>query len=640
MGEFNVSRIQGEAELKTFRQEHLKDIRAFEMMLERDMFTKSATHIGAEQELCLVDRFYKPAPIGEQLLEQLNDEHFTTEIGRFNLEINLDPFEFTGKCLSKTQEQLDGLMAKLQKAAAEHGAGTVLTGILPTIRRRDLNKESIVQIPRYIALVDALEEARGPDYEFKIVGIDELMIKQGSGMLESSNTSFQVHLQIAPDEFVDQYNISQAVLAPVLAVACNSPLLFGKRLWRETRVALFAQSLDTRKTSQHLRHSTARVFFGDKWLEGSVVNLYREELSRYRPLLMATFNEPEDAIGEVEAGRTPRLTSLRVHSSTVYRWNRQCYGISPDGKPHLRIENRVLPAGPTVLDEVANTAFWLGLMKGLGQVYPDITKVMLHEEARSNFTMVARSGMDTKLNWVNGKKYGTSELVEKELVPIAKQGLHAAGIDGQDVNKYLDVIRQRNEKRCTGAQWLIDSHTALVKEGATNDMVSTALTASIQKNQRDNTPVHKWPLADLADVEAWEPLKLFVEEFMTRDLFTVSPDEIPGVVAEIIDFNHIKHVPVENSDGHLVGLVSSRNLLRYYAGLAKSGAGDDAMVQDIMVKDPITIGPEATVGEAIKQFRETRVSCLPVVEGDQLVGVITEEDFLSIARRLMTELDN
>lgn len=639
MGEFNVTRISDEADLQKFRREHLNDIRAFEMMLDRGMFTSGPTHIGAEQELCLVDKFYKPAPVGEALLKELNDEHFTTEIGRFNLEINLDPFEFQGDCLARTEGQLQELMAKLNAVAAKHGVGTVLTGILPTIRRLDLNKESIVQIPRYIALVEALEEARGPDYEFKIVGIDELMIKQGSGMLESSNTSFQVHLQVAPEEFVDQYNISQAVLAPVLATACNSPLLFGKRLWRETRVALFAQSLDTRKTSEHLRHSTARVFFGDKWLQGSVVNLYKEELSRYRPLLMANFEEPEDAVAEVEAGRTPPLTSLRVHSGTVYRWNRQCYGISPDGKPHLRIENRALPAGPSIKDEMANTAFWLGLMKGLGDVYPDITKVMLHEEARSNFTMVARSGMDTKLNWVNDQKFGTAELIEKELIPIAKQGLKKSGINPKDIDGYLDVIRERNEKRSTGAQWLIDSHTALTKSGATNDMISTALTAATQKYQSDNTPVHNWPLASTDDVSNWEPLKLLVEEFMTRDLFTVSADEIPEVVAEIMDFNRIRHTPVENNQGELIGLVSSRHLLRYFSGLAKSSSNNGKTVQDIMVTEPITIAPDGTVSEAINLFQEKRVSCLPVVEGKKLVGVITEEDFLSIARRLMKEID-
>jgi len=639
MGEFNVTRITDKSQLRTFRQEHLKDIQAMERMLELDRFTSGPIHIGAEQEICLVDKYFKPAPVGEALLKDINDEHFTTEIGRFNLELNLDPFEFTDDCLSKTEGQINELLGKLENAATARDSSVILTGILPTIRRRDLNKESIVQIPRYIALVDALEEARGEDYEFKITGIDELMIKQGSGMLESSNTSFQVHLQVAPDQFVQQYNVSQAVLAPVLAIACNSPLLFGKRLWRETRVALFAQSLDTRRTSEHLRHSTARVFFGNKWLEGSVVDLYKEELSNYRPLLMASFEEPEDALVEVEAGRTPKLTSMRVHSSTVYRWNRQCYGIGPDGNPHLRIENRVLPAGPTVMDEVANSAFWLGLMKGFEDIYPDITKVLLHEEARSNFNMVAHNGMDTNLNWVNDQKIGTKELITKELLPIAREGLKKAGVRQDDIDRYLDIIGGRNESGMTGAQWIINSHTALSKTGASTDEISTGLTAAMKKHRAEDKPGHTWPLADSSDTDQWAPFRLYVEEFMTRELFTVEADEIPEMVAEIMDFNHIKHTPVENGNGELIGLVSSRNLLRYFTHQAKNGSGDNVLVRDIMIKDPISIAPDASISDAIRSFRENKISCLPVVEGKKLIGVITEEDFLSIARRLLKEID-
>ena len=235
----------------------------------------------------------------------------------------------------------------------------------------------------------------GKEYELRIQGMDELLMKFDTPMLEGCNTGFQVHLQTKPSEFVSKYNVALAISAPVLASAVNSAVFLGKRLWAETRIALFHQSVDTRGVGDHLRDSSPRVTFGNSWIKDSILDIYKDDISRYRVLLSSDIEEDVQAM--MDKGIPPELMALKVHNGTVYRWNRACYGVG--GKPHLRIENRVLPSGPTVIDEMANTAFWLGLLNGFEDEHSDITKELDFDDARLNFFAASKMGLDTNFEW-------------------------------------------------------------------------------------------------------------------------------------------------------------------------------------------------------------------------------------------------
>ncbi|MBV6647396.1 MAG: CBS domain-containing protein, partial [Cyclobacteriaceae bacterium] len=253
MGDLNVKLVSNQKQLNTFTHSLLKDIHALERMLEEGWFNEDPLHIGAEQEICIVDNHYKPAPKAMSLLETLQQDDYTTELALFNIEANLNPLVFEKSCLSTMESDLNTLVDNLREVGDREKLDFVLTGILPTIRKFDLEMNNLTPLERYQSLIKAIDKMRGKAHELRISGLDELNIKHDSAMLESCNTSFQVHMQVRPDDFVRKYNVSQVLAAPVLAIACNSPLLFGKRLWSETRVALFQQSIDTRLTSEHIR---------------------------------------------------------------------------------------------------------------------------------------------------------------------------------------------------------------------------------------------------------------------------------------------------------------------------------------------------------------------------------------------------
>ncbi len=449
MGDQDVRQESQREEIRVFLKHLLKDVRALEEMLAGDLFESGVRRIGAEQELFLVDHDWRPAPIATQVLAELDEPHFTTELGRFNLEFNLDPLVFGGSCLSDMERQIDELLGRVREAARRCGGAVVLTGILPTINKSDLELEFMTPNPRYFALNEAMTRLRGGDYEFFLKGVDELHLRHDSIMVEACNTSFQVHFQVAPEEFARLYNAAQVATGPVLAAAANSPLLFGKRLWWETRVGLFQQSIDTRRASPHLREQIPRVSFGRHWVRSSVLEIFREDIARFRTLLSTEMDDdPFDAIRE---GRAPSLKALRLHNSTVYRWNRVCYGIS-DGKPHLRIENRVLPSGPTPRDEIANAALWYGLVSGLLEEYGDVTRHFNFDDVRANFFSAAQQGLNAQLAWVGGRLAPAGQLILDTLTPLARAGLTAAGIDAGDIDRYLGTVEERVRTGRTGAQ--------------------------------------------------------------------------------------------------------------------------------------------------------------------------------------------
>lgn len=633
MGEQNVKMASEDRQLQVFMQHLLRDVQALQKMLNEEMFETGITRIGAEQEMCIVDDHFRPAPINMKIIEHNPDPDYTLELAKYNLEINLEPAEFTGTCLSDMEETILRKMEQVRNDAAAFDAKVILAGILPTIRKFDVELDNMTPLERYRALVTAINKMRGGQYELRLRGIDELAFRTDSPLLEAANTSFQVHMQVDPKEFVPYYNIAQAIAGPVVAIATNSPMLFGKRLWAETRIALFQQSVDTRISSEHLRERRPRVTFGNSWLEDSILEIYKEDISRFRVLL--TTKDKEDALEVLRQGKIPLLKSLQIHNSTVYRWNRACYGVG-NGKPHLRIENRVLPAGPTVVDEVANAAFWLGLMKGCYEEYRDITSMMDFDHAKSNFVAASIHGLDTHFRWVNGERFAATELIREVLLPLARKGLEIMKVDNRDIHKYLGIIQERNMAGMTGSHWLIENFGDLRKVG-TRDEVLTTLTASIYKNQLENIPVHKWPPVSFSAQDNWRPQSLLVEEFMTTDLFTAQKSDILEFVADMMDWRKIRYLPIEDNKGKLIGLISSRIVLREYVK-HRTDEKKPKQIKDVMIENPITISPDSTIVEAMNIMERNKIGCLPVVKNGKLVGIITESDFIGITRRLMDRL--
>lgn len=633
MGTQDVQQEQDSVQKRQFITALLHDVQALEIMIERGLIESGIRRIGAEQELFLVDQTWRPAPISMELLEEIDDPHYTTELGRFNLEINLDPLPFAGSCLHQLECDLQDLLTRLRTVAHRQSADVTLTGILPTLRKSDLTLANMTPKPRYAALSEAMNQLRGDDYEFRLKGMDELIVKHDSVMLESCCTSFQVHYQVGAEEFPLLYNLAQAITAPLLAAATNAPLLFGRRLWRETRIPLFQQAVDTRSASHHLRERSPRVSFGQQWIRHSVTELFKEDLARFRVLLGAPLQE--DSLAMLSQGQLPTLQALRIHNGTVYRWNRACFGFS-DGKPHLRIENRVLPSGPTILDEVANAAFLLGLLSGGPGIYGDLSQKMAFHDAETNFLAAAQIGLDAQFTWINGQSVSARELLAQELLPIAREGLRQAGISAADTSRYLDVIAARVSSGQTGAQWILRS-LADMQGADTKDSCLSALTAATVHRQWEEKPVHEWPLARLEEGRAKTLHDLRIEEFMTTDLFTVHPDEPLALVINLMDWKHVRHIPVEDEHGKLAGLVSWLEVIRHYGYGQTASAAAPVAVAMVMQPAPSTIPPETSVLDAIALMRKERLDYVLVKKNGHLVGIVTEHDILNITARLLEQ---
>ena len=638
MGEQRVFGLNDPQKRRDFSKRLLDDMRAMEYMLENDWFETDIMRIGAEQEMVLVDKeTFRPALIAEKVLKDMAQfKWMGSELAKFNLETNLTPRVFTGACFREMEAENIEQQVITNKILEAYGATTVLTGILPTLRKNDLDIKNLMPIKRYQELMDAIEEQlRRSHFELNLSGIDELKLAHDSPMLEAVNTSFQVHLQVRPKEFAKLYNMALALTGPVIALAANSPIVFGKRLWHESRIAMFQQAIDTRKSSTHMREYSPRVHFGTGYLEKSILEIYREDVARFRSLLAA--EAEEDSIGKIKAGEIPNLDALQVHNSTVYRWNRPCYGISDTNKPHLRIENRVIPAGPSVADETANAAFWLGAMMGLSESMDDVTQKMSFADTRDNFTKASRYGLDSKFTWFGDSKFTPKDLILNELIPLAKAGLKKQNVDSGDIDRYMGIVEERIKAHATGARWQLRSYTKL-KEEVSEDEALATITCCMVENQKAELPLQDWPLPNPDDLIAYHPGALKVHEFMTTDMVTVRKSDLVELSAEVMNWSKLRYLPVEDKDGHLVGLITSRLLLKYFAQKGKMMESPDAINEEIMIKNPVVVSPDTTILEALQIMRDNSIGSLPVVKGQELLGIITEMNFLRITGRLIGRL--
>jgi len=633
MGEFEGRAGEQDEECRrAFARALLDDLATLERMIASGMIENGVRRIGAEQEMFLVDRSARPAPVSLNLLQRLGDARFTPEIGLFNLEFKVAPRLIGADFLQWLHTSLAEGVERVREAAHGLGADVLLVGILPSIELSDLSLDNLTPHTRYQELNRVMSAMAAGELRTLINGTDQLQITHGNMMLEASNTSLQLHLQVGPDEAPNLYNLAQLITGPMVAVAANAPLFLHHRLWHETRIALFEQSLDLRTASGRIRDTWQRVTFGRDWVHTSVLEVYREQIARHRILLHVDVESPSSVI--LADGGIPTLPALAAHNGTIYRWNRLCYGIS-EGRPHLRIEHRALPAGPTVVDEVANAALFYGLLAGLSDIYEDVRQAFRFDDVKTNFLTAARYGLDASMRWAGRDVIPVRELVLETLLPIARKGLERLGTTKQDITRYLDIIEQRVRTGQNGARWQLDVWDRL-DNSRTKTIRSQRVSRAILRSQRNGDPVHTWELPDREMDTRWQDLYRTVGQVMTTDVFTVSPDDLVDVAASLMQWKHIRHVPVEDAAGNLVGLVSYRALLRLVAE-GRRDAGRGVAVRELMQIQPVTTTPKSTCLEAVDLMRRHGVGCLPVVLDHRLVGIVSERDFLGVAARLFED---
>lgn len=629
MGEHRVHDTSDEQRTRVFVRAMLDDIRALEKMISDDRIERGIRRVGVEQEMYIVDAAGYPAGLSDRLLERIGDKHFSTELARFNLEANLDPMPIGGDFLRILDRRLKAALQDAEDAAEGLDARIVLTGILPTLQDAHVTPDNLTDEIRYHCLNDTCMAARGGKFTLVIDGVDPLEASFDSIVVEGASTSFQFHLQVEPDEAGPLYNLAQLITAPLLALSANSPVVLNRRVWHETRVALFERTIEYRSTAQLARSVPTRVGFGEAWVEDSIVEVFRENAMRHHVIMV---RDPiEDPFAALREGRVPELGALALHNGTVWRWNRPCYGIT-DGKPHLRIENRALPAGPTVVDQVANAALFYGLMAALEDEAARIPQRIAFEEARENLFAAARHGLAARFTWLDGQRIGARKLLRKQLIPRAREGLEALRATRADIDHYLGIVAARADNGRTGARWLLDSLANV--PARSREAVCLEAVEIVHARQGGEEPVHRWNLIAPAPGGQRPHGITRVADIMTKNLFTARPEDLVDLATSMMEWRHVRHVPVESISGELVGLLSTRELLRLRGGGGGNG-GQPIPVGDIMQTDPPTISPDAPLEEALAQMLEDESGCLLVVANRRLVGIVTERDLLEAAVELI-----
>jgi hypothetical protein len=467
---------------------HCLDVLA--MMLEAAAFDTGDGMTGLEIEIDLVDDDGRPAMRNAEVLGYLADPAFQTELGQFNLELNAPPRSITGDGLADHEREILEALRRAGDRAAKADCGLVLIGMLPTLTPSHLVLANLSANHRYRLLNDEMAGARGEQFHVEIGGVERLRSASDSIAPEAACTSVQFHLQVPPDRFARYWNASQAVAGVQVAIGANSPFFHGRRLWAETRIALFEQATDTRPEELKAQGVRPRVWFGERWIT-SVFDLF-EENARYFPPLLPIMDD-EDPARVLEAGGVPRLGELRLHNGTVYRWNRPVYDVMND-RPHLRVENRVLPSGPTVVDVLANAAFYFGVIRQLAEEERPIWSRLPFATAEDNFHAGARDGIEATMRWPALGEVRVTELVRSVLLPKAHRGLDRFGVRPAHRDRLLGVIDERCRLARNGASW----QTAAVRaaEHRRNMTRQTALHDMLLRYralQQSNEPVHTWP---------------------------------------------------------------------------------------------------------------------------------------------------
>ena len=487
--EVEASQFSGK-DRQAYREKVRRCLDVFSHMLSDAKFSFERPVMGLEIELNLVDSDANPAMRNAAVLAAIADDQFQTELGQFNIEINVPPREIGS---ANAAELEDGLRASLNQAEARSravGSHIVMIGMLPTLGPEHLTREAISANPRYALLNEQIFEARGEDLHITIDGPEHLAADADTIAPEAACTSVQLHLQVPPQDYAPAWNAAQCIAGVQLGIGANSPYLFGKHLWAETRIALFEQATDTRPDELKAQGVRPRVWFGERWIT-SIFDQFEENV-RYFPALLPICAD-EDPETVLAAGGTPELSELRMHNGTVYRWNRPVYDVA-DGKPHVRVENRVLPAGPTVVDTLANAAFYYGLVQTLMTEDRPLWTRMSFTTAEDNFAAGAKKGIDATLYWPGLGEVPVTELIQRRLLPQARAGLDALGVTTDVADRLLGVIEARCLAHTNGAEWQVRAVRARESAGMSRaEALRSMLTAYIER-MHANEPVHSWDL--------------------------------------------------------------------------------------------------------------------------------------------------
>jgi Glutamate-cysteine ligase family 2(GCS2) len=474
-----------------YREKVRRCLDVFARLLQESRFPEGPQQVGLEVEFSLVDGAGCPSMRNGEVLEAIGDQTWAPELGLFNVEVALPPWPLAGDGLADLERAFGEVFAQADRRAQQAGARLLMIGILPTLTERDACEQSMSPNPRFRLLNEQMCAARGEEMRLCIEGPERLETHLGSIMAEAAGTSVQCHLQVSPENFGDYWNAAQAVAGVQVALAANSPFLFGRELWQETRIALFQQAIDTRCEELQLQGVRPRVWFGERWIT-SVFDLFEENL-RYFPALLPLC-EDEDPVAELERGAVPGLSELTLHNGTVYRWNRPVYAVE-NGAPHLRVENRVLPAGPTATDIMANVAFYYGVVHMLAQAERPVWSRMSFAAARDNLMAGARYGIDAHLYWPGLGEVPAGELVLRRLLPMAREGLRRWGVDSHDSGRLLDVIEQRCLAGRNGATWQTETvHALQQRRGLSRTAALQEMTQLYLKFMHSGEPVHTWPV--------------------------------------------------------------------------------------------------------------------------------------------------
>jgi gamma-glutamyl:cysteine ligase YbdK (ATP-grasp superfamily) len=481
-----------ERDYSRFRERLEECLSALGQLLEQPGFGAGPATVGAELELFLVDGAARPLPHNQAIRAMAADPRVTVELNRFNLELNASPAPLAGRPFAALGGELNVLLDRVADAARAYAGRLALIGILPTLSQADLGPGVITDTPRYRALSSGLRRLRQDPFRIQIAGEDPLELASEDVALEGANSSFQVHLRVDPADFTRTYNAVQLATAPALAVSGNSPTFLGHRLWEETRIALFKQSVDDR-LSNGPRRRLARTALGTGWLRGGALELFTESIRLHQPLLpvLGGLGSPPGGSG----WQAPPLDELRLHQSTVWRWNRAIYDPASGG--HLRIEMRALPAGPTVIDMLANAAFLIGLSLWLAGQDQQWTYALPFERADHGFYRAAQQGLSAQLSWPAGHRdqirtLAAAKLVA-ELVPAARQGLLQAGVAEAEADGLLEVISARAASGQTGAVWQRATLAAAKRRHDRERALAVMLDRYLQCADT-GLPVHTWPV--------------------------------------------------------------------------------------------------------------------------------------------------
>jgi gamma-glutamylcysteine synthetase len=491
MGQAVLTESLASADAAAVRKRLDHSITALSRMVAEGSFDAEAETCGFEIELDLVDPLGRPRQVNAVVLAAMDRRDFQSELSQFNIELNLLPRPIRGAVLSGLDDEIAATLEAASAVAQTIGARVIAIGTLPSLHAEDLTVGHFSANTRYPLLDAEMAAARGRQVHLDIAGREHLRTYTDGIGVQAAATSLQVHVRVAPRDFARYYNAAQAIAPAQIAAGGNSPFLLGKRLWHETRIPLIEQSLDVRAAGA--TDELPRATIGDDWAH-SAVDVLAENVRRFAPLLPVL--DASDPLDELAAGQTPSLHDLRLHNGTIWRWNRPVYDVQHE-HPHLRIENRVLPSGPTATDMVANAAFFLGLVRSVADLEPAIdTRLPFHLVA-DDLHHAARFGLDACLHWPRRSApiiHDARHLVLATLLPLAATGLDAWGVDPCDRDRYLGVIEARVATRRTGSDWQTATVHALESAGASRELALREMVRRYVENAQTREPVHTWPL--------------------------------------------------------------------------------------------------------------------------------------------------